>query len=90
MARGTNTLSLGAGLNITGQEPIDSRVTVEYESDLTLEDTWNGVGLYNGLTVSVQKSGSLYVLMDRDNYTSLSNWKKQGSDISEIDGGEFD
>lgn len=39
MARGTNTLSLGAGLNITGQEPIDSRVTVEYESDLTLENT---------------------------------------------------
>ena len=90
MARGTNTLSLGAGLNITGQEPIDSRVTVEYESDLTLEDTWNGVGLYKGLTVSVQESGSLYVLMDRDNYTSLSNWKKHGSDISEIDGGEFD
>lgn len=39
MARGTNTYSLSAGFNITGQEPIDSRIVVGALSDLTNEDT---------------------------------------------------
>lgn len=34
MARGTNTFKLGAGFNITGQEPIDSRLVVDSTSDL--------------------------------------------------------
>ena len=69
MARGTNTFSLGAGFNITGQEPIDSRLVVGTLSDLTTQETWNGVGLYNGLVVAVTESSTLYVLKNRDDVT---------------------
>lgn len=82
MGRNNNTFSLGAGFNITGQEPIDSRLTVSVLSDLTSSATWEGVGLYNGLTVSVQEDGSLWVLKNRDEYTNSDNWIKVGSDGS--------
>lgn len=82
MGRNNNTFSLGAGFNITGQEPIDSRLTVSVLSDLTSAATWEGVGLYNGLTVSVQEDGSLWVLKNRDEYTNSDNWIKVGSDGS--------
>lgn len=82
MARGTNTFSLGAGFNITGQEPIDSRIVVSALSDLTTEETWNGVGLYNGLVVAVTKSSTLYVLKNRDDVTNPESWVAVGRDVS--------
>lgn len=82
MARGTNTFSLGAGFNITGQEPIDSRIVVSALSDLTNESTWNGVGLYNGLVVAVTESSSLYVLKNRDDVTNPESWVAVGGDVS--------
>jgi hypothetical protein len=82
MGRNNNTFSLGAGFNITGQEPIDSRLTVSALSDLTSAATWEGVGLYNGLAVSVQEDGTLWILTNRDEYTNSDNWIKVGSDGS--------
>lgn len=82
MARGTNTFSLGAGFNITGQEPIDSRIVVSALSDLTTEETWNGVGLYNGLVVAVTESSTLYVLKNRDDVTNPESWVAVGRDVS--------
>lgn len=82
MARGTNTFSLGAGFNITGQEPIDSRIVVSALSDLTTQETWNGVGLYNGLVVAVTESSTLYVLKNRDDVTNPESWTAVGGDVS--------
>lgn len=82
MARGTNTFSLGAGFNITGQEPIDSRIVVSALSDLTTQGTWNGVGLYNGLVVAVTESSTLYVLKNRDDVTNPESWVAVGGDVS--------
>lgn len=82
MARGTNTFSLGAGFNITGQEPIDSRIVVGSLSDLTNEETWTGVGLYNGLVVAVTESSTLYVLKNRDDVTNPESWVAVGGDVS--------
>lgn len=82
MARGTNTFSLGAGFNITGQEPIDSRLVVGTLSDLTTQETWKGVGLYNGLVVAVTESSTLYVLKNRDDVTNPESWVAVGGDVS--------
>lgn len=82
MARGTNTFSLGAGFNMTGQEPIDSRIVVSALSDLTTQETWNGVGLYNGLVVAVTESSTLYVLKNRDDVTNPESWVAVGGDVS--------
>ena len=82
MARGKNTFSLAAGFNITGQQPIDSRLVVDNVADLYLADTWSGVGLYNGLVVAIKSTGSLFVLKDRDNYTATTSWVAVGGDVS--------
>lgn len=82
MGRGKNTFSLAAGFNITGQQPIDSRLVVDNVADLYLVDTWSGVGLYNGLVVAIKSTGSLFVLKDRDNYTETSSWVAVGGDVS--------
>lgn len=82
MARGKNTFSLGAGFNITGQEPIDSRLVVGTLSDLTTQETWKDVGLYNGLVVAVTESSILYVLKNRDDVTNPESWVAVGGDIS--------
>lgn len=82
MARGKNTFSLAAGFNITGQQPIDSRLVVDNVADLYLADTWSGVGLYNGLVVAIKSTGKLFVLKDRDNYTATASWVAVGGDVS--------
>lgn len=82
MARGKNTFSLAAGFNITGQQPIDSRLVVDNVADLYLADTWSGVGLYNGLVVAIKSTGSLFVLKDRDNFSNTASWVAVGGDVS--------
>ena len=82
MGRGKNTFSLAAGFNITGQQPIDSRLVVDNVADLYLAETWNGVGLYNGLVVAIKSTGSLFVLKDRDNFADTSSWVAVGGDLS--------
>lgn len=82
MARGKNTFSLAAGFNITGQQPIDSRLVVDNVADLYLADTWSGVGLYNGLVVAIKSTGALFVLKDRDNFSNTTSWVAVGGDVS--------
>ena len=82
MGRPINSFNFGGGFNISAQEPIDSRLVVATQADLTTEETWSGVGLYNGLVVAVQATGQLFVLKDRDNATSASSWVAVGGDVS--------
>ena len=72
-----NSITFGSGFNITAQGPIDSRMRVEFILDLT--DVWDSdTPAYKGMIVSVLEDGNIYVLQD-DDYTQVSNWKKQGS-----------
>lgn len=83
MGKGTeNLFTLSGGFNITGQQPIDSRIVVKNVADLYSADTWDGVGLYNGLVVAIQSTGALFVLKDRDNYTNQASWVAVGGDVS--------
>ena len=75
-----NSINLGSGFNITSQGPIDSRMVVEYISDLTT--VWNSYApAYEGMVVSVLEDGNVYILQNND-YTQKNNWKKIGSDSS--------
>ena len=78
MGRYINTFNIPAGFNINGQEPIDSRIVVDSIEDLTNEKTWEGLGLYNGLIVSVLDMQETRMLVDRDNYQNISSWVMQG------------
>ena len=75
-----NSITFGSGFNITAEGPIDSRMIVEYISDLTT--VWNSdAPAYEGMVVSVLEDGNIYVLRNID-FTDINNWKRQGSDNS--------
>ena len=77
MAIVKNSITFGSGFNITAEGPIDSRMVVEYISDLTT--VWNSdAPAYAGMIVSVLEDDNIYTLTDKD-FTDFSNWKKQGS-----------
>lgn len=77
-----NSITFGSGFNITAEGPIDSRMVVEYISDLTT--VWDSYApAYEGMTVSVIEDGNIYVLRNKD-FSDFNNWKKQGSDSSII------
>ena len=78
-----NAITSGSGFNITAAGPIDSRMVVEYISDLTT--VWNkDAPAYAGMSVSVLEDGNIYVLLQNEDgsvdFTDFKNWKKQGSD----------
>lgn len=81
MARYNNSITMGNGFNITAQAPIDSRMVVEFVSDLTNEETWpNDIApAYNGMAVVVIEDASIYVLKDFENLTEISSWQKVAS-----------
>jgi hypothetical protein len=89
MAKAFNPINFPAGFNIDLAVPIDSRVIVDTKSSLTSSDYWMDdtypIKLYNGLICAVQDSGEVYVLMNKDNYTVETSWKKVGSDIKPED-----
>ncbi len=67
-------ISFGSNFNIGAKGPIDSRMRVEYISDLT--SVWTtAIPAYKGMVVTVLEDASLYVLSDDDAAVS-SNWKK--------------
>ena len=79
-----NSIDFGSGFNITSEGPIDSRMIVEYISDLTT--VWNSnAPAYEGMIVSVLEDGNIYTLRNKD-YSDIKNWKKQGSDS--VDSGD--
>ena len=80
-----NSITFGSGFNITAQGPIDSRMVVEYISDLTT--VWNSdAPAYVGMMVSVLEDGNIYTLRSVD-FADINNWKKQGSDVVAGNGG---
>lgn len=86
--------NLPLNFEVKKKAPIDRRNLVNSVDELYVSDTWTSNDgesyIYNGLTVSVADTGDVYTLINSNDPTSQSSWKKQGSDISEIDGGEFD
>ena len=87
MAIVKNSITFGSGFNITAEGPIDSRMVVEYISDLTT--VWNSdAPAYEGMIVSVLEDDNIYTLTDRD-FTDIKKWKKHvsnggsGSGVSE-------
>lgn len=89
MAKAFNPINFPAGFNIDLAVPIDSRVIVDTKSSLTSSEYWMDdnypIKLYNGLICAIQDSGEVYVLMNKDNYTVESSWKKVGADIDAND-----
>ena len=80
MARERGTFNFSASLEVKKQGALDARQVVQTYSELILKDTWvdsdGKVWLYDGLLVSIVESGKLYMLTDKDNYTSTSSWKE--------------
>lgn len=85
-----NTYSYSFAYNIKASAPIDSRMRVEYISDLTT--VWNNeeAPVYAGMVVSVLEDNTLYVLKAKEgeitkpaDYTDINNWIKIGSGSSE-------
>lgn len=78
-----NRTTFGSGFNIKSEGPIDSRMRVEFISDLTT--VWNSdAPAYEGMVVSVLEDGCVYVLRSinvTDEITTY-DWKKIGSDES--------
>ena len=73
-----NSITFGSGFNITAEGPIDSRMVVEYISDLTT--VWNpDAPAYEGMIVSVLEDGNIYTLRNKK-FGDINNWKKIGSD----------
>lgn len=76
-----NRTTFGSGFNIKSEGPIDSRMRVEFISDLNT--VWNSdAPAYEGMVVSVLEDGCVYVLRNIyiiDGETTY-NWKKLGSD----------
>lgn len=88
MARINNAITFGSGFNIASIGPIDSRMLVEYESDLTDSSNWpsDKAPRFNGMTVTVMETGDVWVLKDVNNANNLNlGWKKVGgSTIKEV------
>ena len=84
MARTKGTFNFSANLEPKVQAPLDARTVIDTAAELTQEATWqdtNGdVWLFDGLVVSIAKTGELYMLTNKAAYTSPASWKR-------IDGG---
>ena len=93
MGRINNATDFGAGFNIGAAAPIDSRMRVEYLSDLTNPLTWpsDKAPIYSGMSVLVEYDndtadkhyiGARYSLKDPSNYTNMSAWKFEGTQVT--------
>lgn len=84
MARTKGIFSFTGYFDVNAAAPLDTRITVSSYDDLIDPEVWKSddgqAYLYNGLTVSVQSTGDIYVLTDATAYTSTSSWKKVGNE----------
>lgn len=80
MARNKGTFNFSANLEPKVQAPLDARTVVDTVAELTQTATWqdtNGdVWLFDGLVVSIAKTGELYMLTNKADYTSAESWKR--------------
>lgn len=83
MARINNAINYGLGFNIGAKAPIDSRMLVEFISDLTDASNWqdDSAPVYEGMLVTVKEDNCIYILKDASNYTDLASWKKVGDSL---------
>lgn len=88
MAKSKGSLDYGFNFNIGASGPIDSRMLVDFKSDLTNTTTWpaDSSPVYDGMQVVVKEDNNIYILTDKSNYTNLSSWKQIGSSTSVGDG----
>lgn len=80
MARERGTFNFSASLEVKKQTPLDARQTYITYKELTQQSTWvdsdGKVWLFKGLVVPVNYNGqnALFMLINPDNYTSISSW----------------
>lgn len=78
MALIKGVISFGSNFNIGNKGPIDSRMRVEFISDLT--SVWTKeIPAFRGMFVSVLEDANMYILI-ADDATQAENWKKIGAD----------
>ena len=80
MARERGTFNFSASLEVKKQAPLDARQTYITYEELTQQSTWvdsdGKVWLFKGLVVPVNynEQNALFMLINPDNYTSISSW----------------
>lgn len=86
MARIKGQANYASNFEVLKQAPLDSRTVVSDSEDLIKAATWQDadgdVWLYDGLTVTVPKGNkaSVYVLVNKDEYTEAASWVELGAD----------
>lgn len=91
MARNKGQFTFAANFEVKAQAALDPRMVVATKAELFVKDTWPYDGetayVYNGLVVAVTGEQALYMLIDKDNYTSESAWiclKAETPEVIEI------
>lgn len=76
---------LKGNLAVNTPKPLDERSVVQNSTELL---TINSTYAYNGMLVVSIDEASVYILLDKNNISSLEGWKKIGTVV--IDGNEID
>ena len=76
---------LKGNLSVATDKPLDERSIVQNSSELL---TINAASAYNGMFVVSIDDASIYILLDKNNITDITSWKKIGNVT--IDGSEID
>ena len=88
MARNKGQFTFAANFEVKAQAALDPRMVVATKAELFVKDTWPYDGetayVYNGLVVAVTGEQALYMLIDKDNYTSESAWICLNAEAPEV------
>ena len=76
---------LKGNLSIATNKPLDARSVVQNATELLTIDSANA---YTGMPIVSIDEAAIYILLDKNNISSLDSWKKIGNVI--IDGNEID
>ena len=76
---------LKGNLSVSTNKPLDERSVVQNSAELL---TINSNYAYNGMPIVSIDEAAIYILLDKNNISDLSSWKKIGNII--IDGNEID
>lgn len=76
---------LKGNLSVLSKKPLDSRSVVQNASELLTIDSKYA---YDGMLVVSIDDGAVYILVDKDNISNLTGWKRIGTVI--VEGNEID
>ena len=76
---------LKGSLSVSTNKPLDERSVVQNSAELL---TINSNYAYNGMPIVSIDEAAIYILLDENNISDLSSWKKVGNVV--IDGNEID